>query len=490
MHPFWSPDGKYIGFFSNGKLRKIAISGGSPAPLADVSNPRGGSWGKNDIILYTPNIVEGILQVSANGGAATPATEIDRSKEDTQRWPWFMPDGKHYIFLAVSHMSLDPSKQGIYFASLDSKETHFVVSSASGAQYVAGYLLYRLNADLVAQPFDPERGTLSGHPVTLLSNVRNDSGIWRSVFSAASNGRLIYQNGSADLWGTQLFWFDRNGKQLEAVSERGPAIIDVRLSPDGKRAALGKTNGIWVIDLERKTQTRVTFDEQLARQPSWSPDGKSVVFSISLATGGNAAEVRMKAADGSGQEKTLAKTIGQRVEPTFSPDGKYLVYGSYAPPYLGSLWVASSSGENQRVLLQPPTAQSEIAQARISHDSRWIAYLSSESGQQEVYISRFPQGAGKWRVSTDSGAWPMWTANDKEIFYKDFNDNFWICPVHIHGDDLDVGTPRQLFHVPQPGLGVPFDLSPDGQRVLVNVSEEEANSPLKIMTSWLSELKQ
>ena len=489
MHPFWSPDGRYIGFFANGKLAKIAASGGPVTVLADAPNSRGGSWSANDVIVFAPDFLGALLKVSAQGGAAEPATLIEKTKHDTHRWPWFLPDGKHFLFLATSHTGGDPKPNGIYFGSVDNKETRQLVASDSAAQYASGYLLYRANTALVAQPFDPESGTLSGSAAPLFNNLRDDVGVWRSIFAVSQNGLMVYQLGSAASAKSSLVWFDRSGKALADFDPRESTIIDVRLSPDNKRVAFASGTGIWTLDLERKTKTRITFDQQLVQEPSWSPDGKTLMFSARMAKGGGNVEIRSKSADGSGAEKTLIAEQNNYHYPAWSPDGKYLTYIWGDGEKMVSLWIVPVAGNAKPVaIVQPPSAQSNICY-RVSPDSRWVAYISDESGLQEVYITSFPEGKGKWKVSSSGGAYPAWRADGKELFYQNVTNDFFACPIAVKASEVEVGTPQHLFNTSSPGIGISFDVSADGKRLLVNHAEEEAQAPLQLLTNWPAELK-
>jgi serine/threonine protein kinase/Tol biopolymer transport system component len=498
-HPFWSPDGHYIGFFAGGKVLKIAVTGGPVATIADAPNSRGGSWSANDVIVFAPDFIGPLAKVSAQGGAAEPATAVDRSKHTTHRWPWFLPDGRHFIFLATSHTGGDPKANGIYFGSVDSAETHFVLASDSAAQYASGYLLYRANTALVAQPFDPQKGILSGSATPLVNNLRDDVGVWRSIFAVSQNGLMVYQLGSTDSAKSHLVMFDRSGKTLadydpqEAATTNLRALLgvrDVRLSPDNKRVAFASGTGIWTLDLERKTKTRVTFDSQVIQEPAWSPDGKMLIFSAQLTTGGGNVEIRSKSADGSGAEKQVFPENNNFHTPDWSPDGKYVTYLWGEGEKNVSLWIRPVNGDGKPVaIVQPPSAQSNLSAYRISPDGRWVAYQSDESGQPEIYITTFPQGKGKWRVSANSGAYPSWTENGKELFYKNLSDDIFVCTVTPKDSEIEVGTPQHLFHAASPGIGVSFDATSDGKRLLVNHSEEEAQLPLQLVTNWPAELK-
>ncbi len=493
MHPFWSPDGRYVGFFSNGKLSKVSATGGLVTTLADAPNSRGGTWGADDTIVYAANFVGALSKVSAQGGTPTAATVLDKTKHTTHRWPWFLPDGKHFVFLAASHTGGDAKQNGIYFGSVDSSEIHLVVASDSAAQYAAGRLLYRANTALVAQPFDPETGKLSGTATPLVSNLRDDVGVWRSIFAVSQNGQLIYEVGNAASAKTRLVWMDRSGKELRSYDVRENSIIDVRLSPDNKRVAFiagNPTSGVSTLDLDHNTKTRVTFDQQTAEETSWSPDGKSLVFLNNVAQGGGTVEVRSKASDGSGPEKTITAESNNYHHPSISPDGKYLAYTWGNGEKNVSLWITPLTGDGKRVaIVQPPSAQSNINNYRISPDSKWVAYVSDESGQNEIFITSFPEGKGKWKVSSGFASFPAWRADGKELFSKNLKDEIYAYSVTVKGSELEIGPGQRLFHASMPGIGSPFDVSLDGQRFLVNLAEEEGSAPLKIMTDWPAELK-
>jgi serine/threonine protein kinase len=498
-HPFWSPDGRYIGFFAGGKLLKIAATGGPIASLADALNSRGGSWSANDVIVFAPDFQAALEKVSAQGGTASPATLLDKAKHSTHRWPWFLPDGKHFIFLATSHTGGDPKQNGIYFGSIDGTESRLIVTTESAAQYASGYLLYQANRALVAQPFDPQNGTLSGSPIPLVNNLRNDVGVWRSIFAVSQNGVMVYQSGSADSARSHLVWFDRSGKELADYDPQETTINDVRallgvrdvrLSPDNKRVAFASGTGVWTLDFDRKTKTRITFDQQVVQEPAWSPDGKALIFSLQVATGGGQVEIQSKASDGSGTEKTLSTELSAYRYPALSPDGKYLTYLCCDGAKMVSLWIRPVNGDAKPVaVVQPPSPQFNLFFYRISPDSHWVAYTSDESGRDEVYITTFPEGKGKWRVSSDGGFFLAWSGNGKELFYTALTDDFLACPVTPKGSEIEVGTPQHLFHTPLVAIGVLFDVSSDGKRLLVNHTEEGTQSPLQVVTNWPAELK-
>ena len=493
QHPFWSPDGRYLGFFAGGKLMRISADGGPLITLADAPNPRGGSWSIHDVILFEGDFRGGLMKVNAQGGPAEAATTLDMARHSTHRWPWFLPDGNHFVFLATNHTGGDPRQNGIYFGSLDSKDTRMVVNAESGAEYASGYLLYRANTALVAQAFDPKSGNLLGAAIPILNNLRDDVGVWRSIFSVSQNGLMTYQLGSGSAVKSRLMWFDRAGNSIPTCDPEERGIVDVRLSPDGKKAAYAGATAIWTCDLERNTKTRVTFDNGLLLQPTWSPDGKTLMFTVPVARGGDAVEVRTKASDGSGSEKTVMPVPENSRHiryPAWTPDGKYITYvwGQGSDPL--SLWMIPASGNSKPVLIvQPPSQQSSVDDYRVSPDGHWVAYTSDESGQWEVYLTTFPDAKGKWKVSQNGGNYPAWSGNGKELFYQDITDELFVCPITAKGSDIEVGRPHHLFHAGTPGIGVSFDVSSDGKRLLINHADEETQAPLHLVTNWLAELK-
>jgi serine/threonine protein kinase len=491
MHPFWSPDGRFLAFYTKDKLAKIPAGGGPVTILADAPNGRGGTWGADNVIVFSPNFNAGLMRLDANGGTPAPVTKLDPSKHTTHRWPWFLPDNKHFLYYATNHQGGSTEFNGIYFASLDGKENHLVMASDAPGEYASGYLLFHAQTALMAQPFDPSTGKLSGEPVTIIPNVRYDPGVWRAVFSVSATGELIYEPGTYGQTGTNLAWFDRTGKQIQQVGERG-MYLDLRLSHDGKRMAFasGVTGwDIWTLDLERGIRTRLTFgadDRTVIRGgPSWSADDQSVVF---VSNAGGPGQIEEIAANGTGKKRTITTTPRGYLYPAWSDDGKYLAYIDSKPQGSSSLWARPREGGDAFKVVQPPNASAAVMSFRISPDSRWVAYQSNESGRPEVYVTSFPKGQGKWQVSNAGAAFPAWRKDGKELYLKDLGDTIYAVPVTTQGDQIEFGSPKRLFHVSQPGTGIGYDVAPNGERFLVSVAEEQSSAPLTLLVNWTAKV--
>jgi len=232
----------------------------------------------------------------------------------------------------------------------------------------------------------------------------------------------------------------------------------------------------------------VTFDDQVNLQPAWSPDGKMLIFSAHVTNGGGKVEIRSKAADGSGSEKTVAVQDSYHY-PEWSPDGKYLTYLRGEGENKVSLWIATVAGDSKAVsIVQPPSPQSNLLHYRVSPDGKWVAYGSDESGQEEIYVTTFPEGKGKWKVSENGGGTPAWSGKGNELFYQDLVNNFFVCALTLKGSEAVIGKPQILFHSSTPGIGLPFDVSLDGKRLLVNHADEEVQAPLHLVTNWAADL--
>ena len=495
--PFWSYDGKVLGFFADGHLKKIAASGGPVTILADTPNPRGGTWNQNNVIVYEPDYRDTLWRVSASGGTAERLTTFEGGKHTTHRWPRFLPDGKHFLFFATNHSG--GSEQGVYFGSLADGSYKHVVNSDSDAQYASGYLIYHEQSVLLAVKFDPSTGAVSGDPKPVVDVVEYDTGTWHTTFAASENGLLIYEPGSKTL-GTDLFWRDRSGKLLNKVGDRGFYKGSGRISPDGKRLAVAMGDpqaDIWVFDLERGSRTRLTFGGATHLMPSWSADGKRVVYvrqvGTTVITG---TSLRARLANGGGQEEILmegapngpARTL---LQPQWSPDGQYLLHTEQSGPTGAAIFALPLTGDKKPIpVVQPQSTQGRIVQYSLSPDGRWLAYSSADSGTEEVYVTHFPSGQGRWQVSQAGATFPVWRGNSRELYYFQSDGQLYVTNIDTKSGELQLEPARPLFQVSYIApIGTPYDAAPDGQRFILQTYPEGISTPLVLVTNWAGEIK-
>ncbi len=486
-HPFWSPDGKSIGFFADGKLKKVELTGEAPQVLCDAPHGRGGTWNRDGVILFSPNTAVGLYRISSGGGSPVQVTQPDPSKSETShRWPVFLPDGKHFLYLAAN-FSGDFQKNTIYAGSLDSNAKLAVIATSSNAAYAdPGYLLYVRDNALVVQRFDTKRLALQGDPHTITDEVQYFAQIAMGVFAAAGSDTLIVQTGTgADK--SQLTWFDRAGKQIGTIGNPG-LLTNPALSPDGRHVAFGESDkdgrhvDVWVRDLVTDAMTRLTFSPGLNELPIWAPDSRRLIFTSNQKLHW---DLRLKNADGSGTEAVVAQSSAPTTAPwSWSRDGKDVLFMRD-----GELWLASWPGKVEKPLLHAVM----VRNAQFSPDDKWLTYASNETGKWEVYVSPFPSFSSKWQVSQGGGEEPRWRGDGKELFFLSPEGKMMAVPV-MTGNSFEAGSPITLFqtHLRQPISStdmVSYDVSRDGKRFLINTKVDEPNTThLSIMLHWASEL--
>jgi serine/threonine protein kinase/Tol biopolymer transport system component len=481
IFPFWSPDSRSLGFFADSKLKTIDLSGSSVQAIGDAQLGRGGAWGPGGVILFSPNPQAPLMRVSASGGTPAPVTKLDAAQHTSHRWPFFLPDGKHFLYFAIHH---DPSKSAnntLYYASLDGSENRPLFHSQSNAVYASGFLLFARGDQLMAQPFDPAKGTLSDEPRGVAKGVMNDISTWHMDASASSDGLLVFgSGGSGDL---QLVWMERGGKQISTIADKITNLQFARLSPQGDRVALqidAGVNDIWVLDLARGVRTRLTFGPIANTFPVWSPDGKWIAYS-SNRTGHF--DLYRKPSDGSGAEELLLTDEQQIIADNWSRDGKYLIYTRRTLDGHGEIWVLPLEGERK-----PSLVVTRGSQGQLSPDGHWLAYGSSESGALEVYVVAFGGGQGKWQVSARGGLQPRWSKDGKAFYYMDPTYNLFAVPVKDAGGALQFGTPQNLvsnWSAPQ----VFYDVTPDGKKILLDRVSQQVSQSVTVVTNFTAELK-
>jgi serine/threonine protein kinase len=492
LHPFWSPDSRSVGFFASGTLKIIDINGGSAQTITNVSGGAGGTWNADGVIVFTDGAV--LHRVSVDGRASQVISSLDHNTHETaQLGPHFLPDGRHLIYLS---RNADATKSGINVRTLDSGESKQLVRTNSVAAFAPpGYLLY-LNDDevLMARPFDANGITFKGDAMPLLPDrIAINTLINRPGFSTSANGLMAYRTAANP--SRRLTWFDRSGKKIGSA---GPAGIyaELSISPDEKTIAVEKTvsttkSDIWLIDAASGGMTKFTFGDSLNGSPLWFPDSRQILFNAGPP---GRLDIYSKEANGAGQEKLFYHSpAGSIAYPEdLSPDGKMLILRMVDSVGNADLWTLPAGGD-QKATPYLATKTNEI-DGQISPDGRWLAYASNETGRYEVYVQSFPNPGGKRQVSTSGGHQPRWRHDGKELFYLALDSN--ITVVSVKGDaSLETSAPQSLFEVRFPRASIPsavgrtqYYVSPDGQRFLVNMSEETVD-PITTIVNWPSLLK-
>jgi Tol biopolymer transport system component len=486
MHPFWSPDGKWIAFFTQGKLKKVDLTVKSVQVICDAPNGRGGTWNKDGVILFTPDVFLGIWRVPAAGGTPTEETRLDDSRaESSHRWPMFLPDGKHYIYLSAN-FSGEFDKNALFLGELGSKERRLLVQANSNAAYAdPGYLFYARENALVAQGFDLKTYSVKGDPHPVIKDLYYLPVLDLALFDVAKDGTLVAQTGSA-LAVSRLTWFDRAGKVLGAVGPAG-SYANPNLSPDGKRVAFdqrdGRVIGIWVQDLQTETVSRLTLHASLNQSPVWSADGKKIAFTSNRLLVNKIFE---KNADGSGPDEQLTDMkAGRMVNPwDWSRDGKYLLERNETE----LLYYAVADDKSHEYIKGPWV----VRNAQFSPDGKYVAYATNETGDWEVYVSPFPNASSKWLVSRGGGEEPRWRGDSKELFYVSPEGKLMAAAVKT-GTSFESMTPVALFQTRRRQKISSQDVftyavSADGSKFLFNtlVDQKEA-PPLSIIRNWNAE---
>jgi eukaryotic-like serine/threonine-protein kinase len=494
--PFWSPDGRSIGFLTtvDSKLKRIDLEGNLVQILSDVAGSRGAAWGPSGVILFTPTPSSPLYEIPATGGTPRQVTELNTSrKEQSHRWPVFLSDGRHFLFFVRSEE--DPEVSGIYEGSLDSKEYHFVVKATAGPAFATGgAIVYMRDGILLTQAFDQRKLAVSGEPSALPDHVSFNAMGTLALFSISPIGDMIYYpappGGPVD-----LTWFDRNGRQIN-TTDPGGYVYGEALSPDGTHIVVnimspdGLATNLWDFDLKRGTGTRLTSGPEQKSSPVWQPDGQTVLFASRFT--GKPGHIYRTRSDGSGGVETVLNFDSVTVVPgSVCRNGQYFAYTEVPEKSSGAIRILPFTGNRnpfslaQIQFLMPPTGNGP----QFSPDCKWIAYVSTVSGQGEVYLTHFPDSTRIYQVSTHGGSSPRWGGDGKELFYCSDDANVMAVNVNEKADGISLDTPRLLFHYVSIGVSRGFDVTPDGQRFLILTSNYSPSTPLTLVTNWNAELK-
>jgi len=489
--PFWSPDGRFVGYFAAGKLKKVDVTTGTSQVLCDVPAGRGGTWSPTGVIVFGQS-ASALSQVSASGGVVTPATSFEPAQEVAWHyWPQFLPDGRRFLFL---QRSAKPEQQGIYVGSLDSAQSTRLVSANVRGVFASGHLLFVRDGLLLAQALDSEMVHLTGEPV----QVANRVGYYASAFGYAAIDAAadVIAFGPALLTSKQLQSFDREGNPVGRTFEG--TFTSPRLAPDQNRVAFAARDAetanwdVWLIDLARGFLSRVTSDPETDWFPAFSPDGTRVLFaSTRTPTNAGTNTIYRRNVSGTGNDESLTPSSPVRGFPDdVSLDGQFVLFHNLTRRGYDIGWTSVVGGEQQLDFIASPFNE---VQARFSPDGRWVAYASDESGRFEVYLRPFPSGTDRISVSTDGGMQPEWRRDGRELFYLSAGRTIMSVSIKT-GEPISVGTPHALFGVDvvEPIAPYPNDYAPshDGQRFMVSSAAKIATpQTLTVLYNWTAALK-
>jgi serine/threonine-protein kinase len=500
-HPFFSPDGEWLGYVTRGEMKKVSVTGGAPIALTDVRFSRGASWGSDGSIVFAGGRQTGLSRIPAAGGEVAALTTLDEEAgERSHRWPQWLPGERAVLFTSATGEGTSV-ETSIEVVVADTGERKVVHRGGFYARYVlTGHILYVQDATLFALPFDLERLEATASQMPVLEGVESQPGDGAAQFDVSDNGILSYVSGSASLAAFPIAWVDRAGR-TETLWEEEGVYGAPRLSPDGRRLALSvlRDNNwdVWTYDLDRAVATRLTFGEGYDADPVWSPDGKWIAFASDRE---GPPTVFRKRTDGSGEAERLHEPgiVDFAAPITWSPDGAVIVIQTSTASGGDDLLFLRLGVEDK---LEPfrSTPFSEASPA-FSPDGRWIAYESNETGRPEVYVSSYPPGGGKWQVSDSLGDQPRWSRSGRELFFRS-TDGIMAVEVDGGGSSFKAGRPQPLFSgsflggiggVSVPGLSFPdYDVSADGQRFVMFTggSKEFRSSSVNIVTGWFAELR-
>ncbi len=492
--PFFSPDGQWVAFFAETKLKKVSVNGGPVLPLCVASRgARGGAWGPNDTIVFAPDSNVGLFSIPATGGEPEPLTKVDsESGESSHRWPDVLPGGTAVLFTIKTSQNLDEAD--IAVLSLETGEYHTLLSGGSNARYVrSGHVVFGHNGALMAFPFDLQALERTGPPGPVVDDLVTSEANGAAAYAVSTDGLFVYAPGGAvESEGRSMFWINRD-RTREPLAIPTDLYWAPRLSPDGTRIAVvlysdesGVTD-IWTYDLESETLTRLTFEGD-NRYCMWTPDSSRIVFTSDRL--GTTSKLYWKPADGSGPAERLTTGSELQIPYDVSTDGSLLAYTQTSAANANDLWILPLEGERTpRPFLQTPFDE---VNPTFSPDGRWIAYRSDETGRLEIFVRPHPGPGGHWQVSRDGGANPVWSRDGTRIYFRNRTRMMGVSVTT--GDVFAAMTPEVLFEGEYFGAsGRQWDVSADGSRFLMmeEASGDTDGPPtFRVITNWFTELEQ
>jgi len=482
----WSADSRFVAFESQGKLKKVPVAGGPAQTLCDVQGYfYGGTWSRDNVILFGTSKPGNIYRVPADGGAVEPVTTLDRAKEEVGHWwPHFLPDGDHFLYLAASFGPGKPSEgHTLYVRSLSTGQQTRLMQGGSRAEYVEGRLLFIRDGALLAAPFDVNALRTTGDPSPIADNVGYFRPVGAAEFSTSRTGTLTYAPAFSQQ--DQLAWFDRLGKRLGAINVPG-SFEAPRISPDGAHVALALndtrtgTSDLWIYGVTRQTSTRVTFEPGWENQPVWSPDGAKLAYASDRQ---GIPDVYLKVLGSSGVDAPLVQAEGYQPPTDWSRDDRFLLFLSAGSASAATdIWVLPLQGERKPyAVVQTPSSESS---PRFSPDTRWVAYSADETGTQQIYLRPFPDPGPVIQVSRQRGTGPRWRGDGRELYFR--NDRQFFA-VDVDSAAGTTSEPRLLFEASADVSN--WDVMADGKRFLLQMREGSSAAPTTVVLNWAQSLK-
>ena len=496
-HPFFSPDGQWLGFTTPTELKKVPITGGTPMALCEVQRGRGATWTRDDVVIFSPAGISPLHKVSAAGGEPQPLTTFDEERGDiSHRWPHALPDGK-WVLYTVGSRGMDSADEAVIDAvNVETGESKTLINGGYYAQYVpTGHLVFIRDSTLFAVTFDPEKVELTGSPAPVVQGIVTNVAPGGAQYSFSNDGTLAYIGGVMEIPTYPVVWVDREGA-TSALWDAAASYGAPSLSPDGKRLALSVLRednwDVWVYDLEREVATRLTFHDGYDADQFWSHDGQYLFFSSDRE--GEPRPYR-KRADGSGEAESLSESELRFYPLSVSPDGRWAIGESESDNIDIVILDLEAKGD-----LEPFLATEFMDRdPHFSPDGRWVAYSSNESGVYEIYVRPFPAAGGRWQVSDGGGRFPRWSGDGSELFYRT-NEGLMVAAVKAPGDTFQVGKAETLFEGSYKGgmFGIAiggyifsdYAVDPAGERFVMfpDTEQRSANTHVTLVFNWFDEL--
>ena len=492
-YPFWSPDSRYIAYFNDRKLMKVSLEAGTSLPICDAPAGRGGTWSKNGTIVLAPDATGSLYKVAATGGEPEVVVQADTTNKYLSfRWPFFLPDGEHFLYSTESSSTGSTADDGIYISSLKGEPGKMIIKTPSNAQYANGHLFYVSQSILLAQEFDPSNFELSGEGTPLAENIQFYDVRVSASFSASETGTIIYLEKSQS--SEKAVLFDLKGNIIKALFDKDIYQF-ATFSPDGNKIAFDsydaaeKNIDVWTYDINRNVLTRLTFEQTADRVPLWTPDGKQIAFSSN--PDGGVYDSYIKNSDGSGQAELLYKSENTKALADFSSDGNYMLYSVIGFDNKSSgfdIVILPKNGDKEPIKFLATNFGETYP--RFSPNTKWIAYASDESGKEQVYIAPFGNSSGKWQISVNGGFYPWWMANGKRVYFLETDDKIMGVDINENESSLSPGQPYEVFKPGSINISEIFDIDKTGNKILATIpTGKSVQAPITLVANWQQEIE-